>query len=173
MFKYIYRDMMSMIRFLPWGLMMGAVISAVYLWTANRLRGRKGRERAAVLPVMVFCIYLSVMLIITFLSRESGSGKSLVDLNLFSTWGINDRNNAFVVENVLLFLPYGFFASWAFERMKRFWACTLLGTVTSLGIESLQLITARGYFQIDDILTNTLGTVIGFLLFWLVTFKKR
>ena len=32
----------------------------------------------------------------------------MMDLELFSTWGINDRNNAFVVENVLLFIPYGF-----------------------------------------------------------------
>ena len=172
MLKYIYRDLLSMIRFLPWGLMMGAAVSAVFLWAGNRRR-RKGVQQAQVLPVTAFCIYLSVMLIITFLSRESGSGQSLVDLEIFSTWGINDRNNAFVVENVLLFLPYGFLASWAFKRMRRFWNCTLLGAVTSLGIESLQLITARGYFQIDDILTNTLGTVIGYLVYWLVFYKKR
>ena len=72
-----------------------------------------------------------------------------------------------------MFLPYGFLASWAFKRMRRFWNCTLLGAVTSLGIESLQLITARGYFQIDDILTNTLGTVIGYLVYWLLFYKKR
>lgn len=173
MLKYIYRDLLSMVRFLPWGLMMGVVISAVFLWTGNRMRQRKGVQQAQILPVMAFCIYLSVILIITFLSRESGSGQGLVDLKIFSTWGINDRNNAFVVENVLLFLPYGFLASWAFKRMKRFFACTLLGAVTSFGIESLQLVTARGYFQIDDILTNTLGTVIGFWLFWLLFRRKR
>ena len=167
-----------MVRFLPWALMMGALVSAVFLWTGNRVRKRKGAGQAGMLspetlPVMLFCIYLSVILIITFLSRESGSGQSLVDLKIFSTWGINDRNNAFVVENVLLFLPYGFLASWAFKRMKSFFACTLLGAVTSFGIESLQLVTARGYFQIDDILTNTLGTMIGFWLFRLLFRKKR
>ena len=156
-----------MIRFLPWGLMMGAAVSAVFLWAGNRRR-RKGVQQAQVLPVTAFCIYLSVMLIITFLSRESGSGQSLVDLEIFSTWGINDRNNAFVIENVLLFVPYGFLAGFAFGRYRRFLPCLALGAATSLGIETLQLVTGRGFFQIDDILTNTLGAVVGFLLYRLL-----
>ena len=32
-------------------------------------------------------------------------------------------------------------------------------------LEVLQLLTGRGYFQVDDILTNTLGALIGFLIF--------
>ena len=32
----------------------------------------------------------------------------------------------------------------------------------------MQLVTGRGYFQIDDILTNTLGALFGGILFWLV-----
>ena len=109
-------------------------------------------------------IYLALMLVITFLSRESGDSKG-IDLELFSTWGINDRNNAFVIENVLLFVPYGFLAGFAFGRYRRFLPCLALGAATSLGIETLQLVTGRGFFQIDDILTNTLGAVVGFLLY--------
>ena len=172
MFEYIYRDMLSMVRFFPYGLALGLLMATLFLWAVNGARKRRGKLPAAKLPVAAFVIYLALMLVITFLSRESGDSKG-IDLELFSTWGINDRNNAFVVENVLLFLPYGFLASWAFKRMRRFWNCTLLGAVTSLGIESLQLITARGYFQIDDILTNTLGTVIGYLVYWLLFYKKR
>ncbi len=78
-----------------------------------------------------------------------------------------DRNNAFVVENILLFIPYGFACPWVFRRARNLFCCTLIGAVTSLGIESLQLLTRRGYFQIDDILTNTLGTILGFLIYWL------
>ena len=91
-----------------------------------------------------------------------------MDLKLFSTWGINTRNNAYVVENVLLFIPYGFFGSMAFEKLRRFFPSMALGTVTSLGIECMQLITKRGYFQTDDIWTNILGTMIGFCVFRLL-----
>ena len=72
-----------------------------------------------------------------------------------------------MVENILLFIPYGFACPWVFRRARNLFCCTLIGAVTSLGIESLQLLTRRGYFQIDDILTNTLGTILGFLIYWL------
>ena len=160
MFEYIYRDMLSMVRFFPYGLALGLLMATLFLWAVNGARKRRGKLPAAKLPV----IYLALMLVITFLSRESGDSKG-IDLELFSTWGINDRNNAFVIENVLLFVPYGFLAGFAFGRYRRFLPCLALGAATSLGIETLQLVTGRGFFQIDDILTNTLGAVVGFLLY--------
>lgn len=170
--EYIYRDVISMLRYLPYGLAMGIPVAAILLWAAGRMRKRRGKASAAVLPVVLFGFYLSMMLIITFLSRESGGG-SVLDLKLFSTWGINNRNNAFVVENILLFVPYGFLGCWAFERMKNFLWCGLLGAGTSLAIECLQLATGRGFFQIDDIVTNILGTVAGYLLCRLLFCRKK
>ncbi len=161
-----------MLRYMPYGLVMGIPVAEILLAVANLLRSRKKREAAAVLPMIFFGIYLSVMLIITFLSREGGGG-SVFDLKLFSTWGINDRNNALVVENVLLFVPYGFFGCWAFERTKGFLWCTLMGAATSLTIETLQLVTGRGFFQIDDIVTNTLGAMVGWLIFRLFFWRRR
>ena len=167
MFKHIYRDMMSMVKHLPYGFLIGLPVATLLLWAMDRARRRKGEPPVSKLPVAAFGIYLSMMLVITFLSRESGDSKG-IDLELFSTWGINDRNNAFVIENVLLFVPYGFLAGFAFGRYRRFLPCLALGAATSLGIETLQLVTGRGFFQIDDILTNTLGAVVGFLLYRLL-----
>lgn len=161
-----------MLRYLPYGLAMGIPVALLLRAAVNLVRRRRKQEPAAVLPILFFGFYLSLMLIITFLSRESGGG-SVFDLKLFSTWGINDRNNALVLENVLLFVPYGFFACWAFRRMKSFFWCTLLGASTSLAIESLQLATGRGFFQIDDIVTNTLGVVAGYLFFRLLFRRRR
>lgn len=96
-----------------------------------------------------------------------------MDLELFSTWGINDRNNAYVVENVLLFIPYGFLGAWTSGRLRRILLCGVFGFLTSVGIESLQLVTRRGFFQIDDILTNTLGTVIGCGIFCIIFHNNK
>lgn len=159
-----------MVKFLPGGLVMGAVVSVTFFGAAGRLR--RGGERTSVLPEAAFWTYVSVMLIITFFSRETGSMQRL-DLELFSTWGINDRNNAYVVENVLLFIPYGFLGAWAFRCLRRFFRCGLLGLATSLVIESLQLVTGRGYFQIDDILTNTLGALIGYAVYRMLFHGKK
>lgn len=171
MIKYIYRDLLSALRFLPWALIIGIPVSACVLWAENKLRKNEGKPKIKV-PVVLFYIYFAVILILTLFSRESG-GSQVFDLQLFSTWGINDRNNAFVIENVLLFVPYGFLSSLAFKGMRRISACAAFGAATSVGVECLQLVTGRGFFQLDDILTNTAGTVLGCLAYLILFRKKR
>ena len=165
--KYIIRDLNGAIQYLPYGVMAGAVMGLI-LNAMNARRERKGKEAFPMAGLMVFSLYLMIILVITFFSREAGSRNRAMDLELFSTWGINTRNNAFVVENVLLFIPYGFACPWAFPWLRGFFRNIFAAFATSLGVETFQLITGRGYFQIDDILTNVLGGIIGYWMFWLV-----
>ena len=167
MVKYLYRDMVSTMEYLPNSLALGVPAALLLLWILGRGGPGKKKGPASGIPAALYTLYLAILLVITFFSRESGSRVGAADLELFSTWGINDRNNAFVVENVLLFIPYGFLSAWALPWAGGFFGCALFGAATSVAVEWLQKITGRGYFQIDDILTNLLGTVMGFLLFWL------
>ncbi len=163
--KYIIRDLNGVMKYLPYGVMAGAVMGLI-LNAMNARRERKGKEAFPMTGLMAFSLYLMIILVITFFSREDGSRSRAMDLQLFSTWGINTRNNALVVENVLLFIPYGFVCPWAFPWLRGFFRNSFAAFVTSLGVETIQLITGRGYFQIDDILTNVLGAVIGYWIFW-------
>ena len=165
--KYIIKDLNGAMKYLPYGVMAGAVMGLI-LNAMNARRERKGKEAFPMAGLMVFSLYLMIILVITFFSREDGSRSRAIDLQLFSTLGINTRNNAFVVENVLLFIPYGFVCPWAFPWLRGFFRNTFAVFVTSLGVETFQLITGRGYFQVDDILTNVLGGIIGYWMFWLV-----
>lgn len=173
MFKYIVQDMEDAMSFLPYGLVAG-IICLIMLLVWSRRNKEKQAERIPIVAYISFLMYAAILLGITFFSRESGS-RNGIDLELFSTWGINARNNAFVIENILLFMPYGVVSAWAIKGARSLFTCTLFGAVTSLGIECMQLITRRGYFQIDDILTNTLGAAIGYLIFRYLTgrFWKR
>lgn len=164
MIDYVVKDVGAVLRYLPYGIVVGILV-AIILSAVNDRRVRRKKKPIPVAAVTSFFMYVVIMLFITFLSRESGSRTGKVDLKLFSTWGINGRNRAFVMENVLLFIPYGFVCAWAIRPARKFLTCTALGLLTSLGIECMQLYTARGYFQIDDILTNTLGAMIGYVLF--------
>ena len=77
-----------------------------------------------------------------------------------------------VLGNILLFLPYGFFASYYLseERPKLIVFLTLIGSVT---IEVVQMSIGR-VFDVDDILLNTLGGFIGFYVYLLfVNISKR
>ena len=159
--EYIIRDVMAVFRYLPYGLVVGIVV-AILLGAINDRRVRRNKKPISVAAVTSFFMYTAIILLITFFSRESGSRRG-VDLELFSTWGINARNNAYVVENVLLFIPYGFVCAWAIRAARKFWVCAGLGLFSSIAIECLQLATGRGFFQIDDILTNLMGAVIGYI----------
>lgn len=150
-------------RFLPVGILAG-VMAFLLLNLINLRRSRQGGTRIKVIPRAGFMISAVIIFCMTLLSRESGEG-AVLDLELFSTWGINDRNNAYVVENVLLFLPYGFFGAWSFRRMRSLFLCAGLGLATSAAVEALQLLTHRGIFQIDDILTNLTGMICGWLIY--------
>ncbi len=171
MIEYIIRDMVSVFRYLPYGLVVGILV-AIILAAVNDRRVRRLKKPIPVAAVTSFFMYTAIILFITFLSRENGS-RSGIDLQLFSTWGINARNNAYVVENVLLFIPYGFVCAWAIKEARKFSRCVLLGFFTSIAIECLQLVTGRGYFQIDDILTNGLGAILGYILFRCVLNEER
>lgn len=171
MLKYLNSDMRNVFRYLPYGIIMG-LIMAVVLGTINRLLVKKLKQPLPVMSGTCFFMYLMIMACITFLSRESGTRQG-IDLELFSTWGINDRNNAYVIENILLFIPYGFVCAWFLKSARSFWVCTFYGIMTSTIIEYLQMMTERGYFQVDDILTNMLGSMIGYFIYRLLLHNRK
>lgn len=69
--------------------------------------------------------------------------------------------------NVVLFVPVGFVWTWAAVRSGRSWATALLaGIGLSLLIELVQLLSPLGRaVDVDDVLLNSLGTLLGALGF--------
>jgi glycopeptide antibiotics resistance protein len=70
--------------------------------------------------------------------------------------------------NIGFFMPLGFFLPLLSKKISSAWKVILLGGCLSLSIEVCQLfIPARGS-DIDDIILNTTGTALGYLLFWIL-----
>ncbi len=70
-----------------------------------------------------------------------------------------------VVGNMLMFIPYGFFISY-FLKIKKPWLILLLTTLVSITIEVTQLLIGR-VFDIDDIMLNIVGGLLGFIIYYL------
>lgn len=66
--------------------------------------------------------------------------------------------------NILIFVPYGFFISMA-GRRRGFFRTLFYSMGLSLCVETVQLFTRVGSFDVDDILLNTIGGVLGYILF--------
>lgn len=163
MWKYLIQDLLGMVKYAPYGILIGSLMYVLLLWIRRR---RNGEQKEAFSFVeLLFWVYVAIMVVITFLSREGGAGNAKIDLQIGSSLGINSRNNAYIAENVLLFVPYGFLLGMVWKKERRFLNHLCLGFLTSFGIECLQLVSGRGIFQADDMITNTVGCVLGTIIF--------
>lgn len=68
------------------------------------------------------------------------------------------------IMNVAVFVPVGLFAGMVFRRMT--WKkIMIVGLCLSLGIELLQFVFRKGFAEVDDVMHNTVGCVLGYILF--------
>ena len=74
--------------------------------------------------------------------------------------------------NILIFVPYGFFISVA-GRTRGFFKTLFFSMGLSLGVEIVQLFTRVGSFDVDDILLNTIGGVMGYTIFVICNQLRR
>ena len=78
-----------------------------------------------------------------------------------------------VIGNIAAFMPFGYFVPKLFFRGKNPFVTVLLSFELSLLAELLQLIFRLGCFDVDDLLLNTLGGFLGYLVCLLFGGRKR
>lgn len=133
--------------------------------------------RNVILVWLIACLYL--MFHIAIFGRES---REFYSLHLIPFWSIESIQNGFVetlyekLNNILFFIPFGCLIGTYFKE-KVISRSLIIGTVTSITIELLQLITKTGTCETDDVICNTvgcaIGAVIGIVLCRLIGKKKE
>jgi len=174
MFKIILSDINSFmdIYFIK-SICLGLFFSLMLLCILSILRVKgvyRHSERRVVIKTLAFflwIIYGYMVLGITYLCREP-IYKRRISLIPFTTPAGNTRLLAFQVENVLMFIPYGVLLPVLIGYCRKWYTCLAAGIISSLFIEIAQYITYRGQAQIDDLLMNSAGTMIGWLIFQFV-----
>ena len=67
--------------------------------------------------------------------------------------------------NVLLFIPAGFLLPRIFPKQQKFFLFLLTCLVSILLVETVQLFSLLGSFDIDDLILNLSGMIIGFAIY--------
>lgn len=75
--------------------------------------------------------------------------------------------------NFALFMPFGYFIPRLFEKYRVFIKFILFAFVILLSIEAIQVLTLRGSFDVDDIILNLAGAVIGFFIARIAKSRKE
>lgn len=96
---------------------------------------------------------------IPFAAISDALYKIFVDGNLYYV--------IYLLGNILVFIPIGFFVSFLIPKKVTFLQIVIISFISSTIIETVQLFLPR-MVDVDDVILNTIGGIIGFSLFILI-----
>jgi len=124
------------------------------------------REGIKSSSIILLILYAAIVINTTVLSRPLGSERGIIYIPFWSYFAISDGKPRLLEENIMnvvAFLPIGIFLAIGAKRLK-WWQAAIAGCSFSVVIEFLQYYFNKGQCEIDDVIHNTLGCVIGFFI---------
>lgn len=134
----------KMIRVLSWFVFAGYLIALIYFLFFSEQMGRvpSNEYKYSLEPFREIRRYI-------IYRKEIGLFN--VMLNLFG--------------NIICFVPFGFVLPIMSNKQRGIFKITVLTFLTSLLVELIQLLSKVGSCDVDDIILNTLGGFLGYVLF--------
>lgn len=153
---------------MAWPMVLISVVIVVSLRITYLLKNHQKFVLYKELLMLSFIIYiLCLFQIVTFQDDVSWSTNNFIPFKEMFRYEFGSRlfiKN--VIGNITLFLPFGLFTSYYLD-IKKPYLIFLLTLIASISIESVQMLIGR-VFDIDDILLNLVGGIIGFYIFALL-----
>lgn len=150
-------------------LMGGAVFALGIAWVLWRFEGHRTGKRLGLL--LLFSLYLCEMFnVVGIPAIQYVRWNPEVNFVPFA----DEKNLRYFFQigmNAVMFVPFGFLVPMLWRCCRHWWAATLAGFSVSLVIELSQLFCFR-YTDVDDLLMNTLGALVGYCLAWLLFHRK-
>ena len=105
--------------------------------------------------------------------------------NVIGVWGLYNEKGELTtetIENLVLFIPFTVLLLWSFHEkiigknkkmFKTLWQSIKISLLCSSTIEFLQLFLRLGTFQLSDLIFNTLGGLVGGIIYYVIYRWKR
>lgn len=122
---------------------------------------------------LIFIVYVLLLFqLLTSTEMNTNSGLNIVPFTEIFRYEMGSKLFIFnVIGNIVVFIPFGYFVS-GYVKANKVSHILFISVITSLTVELVQLQIGRS-FDIDDILLNVVGSIIGFLLFIGLTAIKK
>lgn len=144
---------------------------------------QKTHDNRKTLVNCAFLIYILGVLCLTFIVRETmvlrtpeNRGVVLDPLREFEAMLVQPNHKFWFMQiflNVLLFVPFGALLPCVAKSFRNPVATVFAGFLFSSFIETMQYITGRGLTEVDDVITNTMGAAVGYVIFAAVMFLYK
>jgi len=135
----------------------------------------KKKEKIRIGLYVLFCMYLCLMFWEVFLGPyRSYSGTRRYNLYPFKTvieFVSNTNKYKFgvlfinLIANVITFIPLGFFMTLLSRQSRKLTNIAVYSAIIIICIELGQFILNVGVLDIDDIILNTIGCILGFMIY--------
>ena len=124
---------------------------------------------------ILFSVYIVCVLWITLIDREWSSPHAM----LVPFWEyanvIKGVRRVYyikqIIGNLIMLMPLGLMLPTLKKVNSK--QVFLIALLFSVGIETVQFITGRGLMEFDDVFNNTVGAVLGFLIYHENKYSKR
>lgn len=140
----------------------GAVVGIVswFILSAIEKKHEIIKERKKVAVILI--AYLSILLQMGLFSRPFGSIRGIKWVP-FATPGGGQLIILYALANLVIFIPAGFLLTKTFRKsLDKIWKIALIVLAISLIVEVVQFIFACGTSEVEDMIMNVIGGVIGY-----------
>lgn len=144
------------------------VVPGLILYFLCLKKSEKKQTPIHIATVFVFCYYLIGILTMTGIGGLKSFSPRIVLIPFMDMLG----GPIDTILNVVLFIPLGFFLPLLYQKYNRISSVALTGFLFSLSIEMIQMF-GRGSTDINDLITNTVGTILGYFTYKLFSKLTR
>ena len=140
------------------------VIPAVLLWQSKTAKQKNFHQ---LLLRFLFVFYMIAVFSVTGIPTIDALNTIDFSFNLIPLIGILNDTTEYLknsILNVILFIPMGFLMPVLWKEYDSLKKTASSGLILSISIELLQIFTFR-LTDMDDIITNTTGAIIGYFIF--------
>ena len=107
--------------------------------------------------------YVMLLLQMGILSRPFGSERGVEWIPFMKTGGYY-LVIMFSLANIIIFIPFGMLVSKVFDKVNAWWKVALVAYGFSIFVELVQFALGCGVSEVEDVIMNTIGGVIGYLI---------
>ena len=164
--KGIYNNFLGYIR-ISYHKLLWVFLFAVLLYCLFHML-KKASGKRDVLCRVVLCVAVSFIFVMTLFSRSAGD----YTVTLRPFWSYRtayETENAElwlqIIMNIAMYVPIGFALPGCLQTVDKLWKVIVLVLICSVGIEAIQYIFSIGYAEVDDVINNLFGTLIGYALY--------
>lgn len=113
---------------------------------------------------LLFIAYILLLYHLLLSTENAASGMNFIPFKEMTRYSIGSRAFFYnVIGNIVLFIPFGYFVS-DFLKAKQTHQILLVSIIISLTAELIQFKIGRA-FDVDDIILNVVGAIIGFMCY--------